>query len=198
MARRLNVLAISALALCAPEFLALAGDTESPPPERKEFHLTIEYPYIFTTATYLKVQGPAAMRYGEPAADYLDRNAPPLPASAKGVDPTAHKQEKSAAQGDASPTPAPQANASQNNQTGETIITAAPPAFPVPQNAPTPIPKGAADFSKTPDEVEGYFRNQYNFVPDSHRFFDPIFEPAVAPESAQMGPKSSATYIQTP
>jgi hypothetical protein len=197
MARRLNLFALSALAICGLQTAATAGDTEVPE-DRKEFHLSIVYPYVFRPVGYLQAQGPVAMRYGQPAIDLSDRNAPPLPASAKGVDPTARKKDEKAA---ASPSPTPDAAAAQKNQTPDRVITtAAPapaPAYPVPQDAPTPIPKGDADFGKTPDEVDGYFRNQYNFVPDSHRFFDPIFEPAEAPQSAQMGPKSTATYTET-
>jgi hypothetical protein len=155
------------------------------------------------------------MRYGEPALDTSSRNAPPLPAAAKGVDEAKKAEEAriAAEKVAAAATPTPPPKPEQPLR----VVTAAPQdgsaapqdgpqpgypaAYPVPQDAPTPIPKGAADFSKTPDEVDGYFRNQYNFVPDSHRFFDPIFEPANAPlppQPAAAGPKSTATYTETP
>ena len=206
MARRSNFFALSALVLCALEISAAGGDqvlpaTEAAPAERKEFHLTINYPFVFRPASYLQTAGPAPMRYGAPVLDMSDRNPPPLPQSAKGVDQAKINEEArekaaaqaalAAAQAQASPTPK-----DLNEQ--QRVVTA---AYPVPQNAPTPVPKGSADFGKTPDEVEGYFRNQYNFVPDSHRFFDPIFDPAVPPvdsQAAQQGPKSTATYTQTP
>jgi len=206
MARSLNVFALFALGLCGLEFSAAGGEKVLPaeevaaPVERKEFHLTINYPFIFRPAGYLQVAPPLPMRYGAPAMDMSDRNPPPLPQSAKGED-EARKNEQArqkaateAAAAAAQATPTPK---DLNDQ--QRVVTA---AYPVPQNAPTPVPRGSADFGKAPDEVEGYFRNQYNFVPDSHRFFDPIFEPAVAPatdnQAAQQGPKSSATYIQTP
>jgi len=208
MARSTNVFALFALGLWGLEFSAAGGDNALPakevvPAERKEFHLTINYPFVFRPAGYLQVNGPAPMRYGAPAMDMSDRNPPPLPQSAKGVDEAKKNEEEkekaaaqaasAAAQAQASPTPK-----DLNEQ--ERVVTA---AYPVPQNAPTPVPKGSADFGKVPDEVDGYFRNQYNFVPDSHRFFDPIFEPAVAPagvynQPGLQGPKSTATYIQTP
>lgn len=212
MVRSLNFFALSALALCAPEICALAGDKEVSPPERKEFHLAIEYPFVFRPASYLLAQGPAPMRYGQPAEDLADRSAPPLPAAARGSDKQKQQEKNAASQPSPSPNPQAQATPAPKDQNGQQvrILTEEGPvpaqaqaqapaaAYPVPENAPTPVPKGEADFGKTPDEVEGYFRNQYNFVPDSHRFFDPIFEPAVAPQEAQMGPKSTATYSETP
>jgi len=206
MARRSNVFALSALILCALEISAAAGDKVVPaeevvPADRKEFHLTINYPFVFRPAGYLQTGAPVAVRYGAPAMDMSDRNPPPLPQSAKGVDEAKineEEKEKAAAQAALAAAQAqPSATPKDLNQQ-ERVVTA---AYPVPQDAPTPVPKGSADFGKTPDEVEGYFRNQYNFVPDSHRFFDPIFEPAVAPAEsgrAQQGPKSTATYTQTP
>jgi hypothetical protein len=193
MVRSLNVFALSALALCALDLSDGAGDKQVLPPERKEFHMSLVYPYVFRPADYLEVQGPVAMRYGAPAIDLGDRNAPPLPASAKGVDEAKKNEEKAAA----SPSPQAQVTPAPKNSTEDRILTETGPAYPVPENAPTPVPKGSADFNKAPDEVEGYFRNQYNFVPDSHRFFDPIFEPAEAPQQAQIGPKSSSTYSET-
>ena len=206
MARSPNFIALYVVALCALEFSAAGGDKVLPPeeavqPERKEFHLTINYPFVFRQAGYLQVSAPVEVRYGAPAMDMSDRNPPPLPVSAKGVDQAKineEQREKSAAQAALAAAEA-QATPTPKDQNAQQIVVTA--AYPVPQNAPTPVPKGSADFGKTPDEVEGYFRNQYNFVPDSHRFFDPIFEPAVAPaesQSAQQGPKSTATYIQTP
>ena len=94
------------------------------------------------------------------------------------------------------PSPTPKNNSADNGSVDQQSV-AGTAAYPVPENGPTPIPKGEADFGRAPDEVEGYFRNQYNFAPDSHRFFDPIFEPAEAPQTAQMGPKSTATYTET-
>jgi len=194
MVRSLNVFALSAFALCALDLSAAAGDKAVSPPERKEFHMSLLYPYVFRPADYLAAQGPVAMRYGAPAIDLVNRNAPRLPASARGIDEAKKNEEKAAA----SPSPEAQATPAPKNSTENRILTETGPAYPVPENAPTPIPKGSADFNKTPDEVEGYFRNQYNFVPDSHRFFDPIFEPAQAPQQAQTGPKSSSTYSETP
>jgi hypothetical protein len=210
MARRPNFFALFALVLSVLEISAAGGDQEQPakevvPAERKEFHLTINYPFVFRPASYLQTTGPAPMRYGPPAIDMSDRNPPPLPQSAKGVDEAKLNEEAkekaaaqaalAAAQAQASPTP------KDLNEEQRVVTAAYQAAYPVPQNAPTPVPKGSADFGKAPDEVDGYFRNQYNFVPDSHRFFDPIFDPAVPPvdsQAAQQGPKSTATYTQTP
>jgi len=150
------------------------------------------------------------MRYGEPAIDCAHRSAPDLPIAAKVINgQKAPEPEKSAAlvpeptpipQPKASPTP--QATPSPTPQSSPAPEEASPSAaYPVPDNAPTQNAKGEADFSKAPDEVVGYFRNPYNFVPDSHRFFDPIFEPAQPQPGqgqAQAGPHSSATYIEKP
>jgi hypothetical protein len=204
MVRTLKVFALFALAVCALEISAAGGDKEVLPPERKEFHMSPLYPYVFRPVVYLQAQEPVAMRYGAPAIDLIDRDAPPLPKSAKGVDEAKKNEEKAAA----SPSPQAQASPAPKNSSDARILTESgpvypplpenpEPAYPVPENAPTPIPKGSADFNKAPDEVDGYFRNQYNFVPDSHRFFDPIFEPAEAPQQAQIGPKSTSTYSET-
>jgi len=189
MARCLHVFALAAAALCSLEISAGAGDQPAHDGCRIEFHLSADYPYIFAPAGYLLHAGPVAMRYGDPAIDCAHRAAPALPAAAEGTPPPAPKPEKSAAP-QASPSPSP----SPAPSPGQTDGAASAPAYPAPDNAPAPVAKGSADFSKAPDEVVGYFRNPYNFVPDSHRFFDPIFEPA----QAQQGPKSSATYRETP
>ena len=201
MARSLHVFAVAAAALAAMEISAGAGDKGTHEGKRLEFQLSEDYPYIFRPAGYLQKDGPAPMRYGEPAIDCSHRRAPALPAAAKGTEPEQPKAEKSAApQASPSPlptptpTPAPDAKISSD----QTESVSSVPAYPAPVNGQAPIPKGSADFSKAPDEVVGYFRNPYNFVPDSHRFFDPIFEPAQAAQGAQQGPKSSATYHETP
>jgi len=212
MACRLYVFALAALALQALEISAGAGEEALPGGQRREFHLSAEYPFIYEPASYLKAQEPVAMRYGDAAIDCSHRSAPGLSAAAKGMGPEKQKEEgaeKSAARA-ASPTPTPQPSPSpqaaesptpKSSPEEEDVITAAGPAYPVPDNGPAQLEKGGADFTKAPDEVVGYFRNQYNFVPDSHRFFDPIFEPAQpshTPQAAQAGPPSAATYIEKP
>jgi hypothetical protein len=212
MARRLYVFALGALALLTLEISAGAGQEGLPSGQRREFHLSAEYPFIYAPMSYLKAQEPVAMRYGEPAIDCSHRSAPGLSAAAKGIDLEklkAEAAEKSAAKA-ASPTPTPQPSPSpqaaasptpKSSPAEDDVITAAAPAYPVPDNAPAQVEKGGADFTKAPDEVVGYFRNQYNFVPDSHRFFDPIFEPAQpshTPQGAQAGPPSTATYVEKP
>ena len=194
MARRVNIFALLATLSLAGS--VLAGDNPPPaahklpprpeaaptpaPIKRLEFAMSDEYPYIFRAVSYLKTDGPESMRYGEPAIDCSHRSAPALSAAARGT-PMPTPEEKPAA----TPAPAPTPVATPTPQ---------PAAFPVPTNAPTPVPKGEADFSKVPDEIVGYFRDQYNFVPDSHRFFDPIFDPA----QTQKAPASKATYNVTP
>jgi hypothetical protein len=208
--------AVFALALCGLEISAVAGDkevtppravpvaypSETPIPPRKEYHLSLVYPFVFRPEGYLVADKPVGMRYGAPAIDLSDRIAPPLPVAAEGLDDLKKEKEaeKAALAAMASPTPTP-----DDTPVPPITASAEPPAYPVPQNAPTPVPKGSADFSQAPDEVQGYFRNQYNFVPDTHRFFDPIFEPAeappqspVVPNTAQFGPHSTATFNQTP
>jgi len=176
----------------------MAGDNQSQGIGRREFHLSTEYPYVFRMASYLNTQGPEPMRYGEPAIDCTHRSAPALPQAAKGKEPEPAKSaEKSAAPSPSpspSPSPAPTASPDADKESASSAA-----AYPVGANAPTPPAKGNADFSKSPDEVTGYFRDPYNFVPNSHRFFDPIFDPAQAPQGqtqpAQIpqGPKSTAT-----
>jgi hypothetical protein len=196
-----HIFTLAALALCALENSAGAGEQELKAGGRKEFHLSCEYPYVYQPASYLKVQPPVAMRYGEPAIDCSHRAAPQLPAAAKGANEQEDKTatpEKSAAPAASPAPPAPQAAASPTPaEEVTTASAAAAPAYPVPDNAPVQSPKGSADFTKAPDEVVSYFRNPYNFVPDSHRFFDPIFEPA-QPQTAQTGPHSTATTIEKP
>ena len=193
MARSLHVLALAAAALSSMEISAGAGDNGTHEGCRLEFHLSEDYPFVFRPAGYLQKAAPVAMRYGEPAIDCSHREAPALPAAAKGAEPPTPKAEKSAApQPAASPSPEPK---TASEQAGTSAA-----AYPAPENAPAPVAKGSADFGKAPDEVVGYFRNPYNFVPNSHRFFDPIFEPAqpAQVQPAQQGPKSSATYRETP
>lgn len=189
MARSIAIFSIVHLALLGLFSTGFAGDA-TPRRERQEFHQSANYPYIFEPVNYLLAQGPAPMRYGPPASEPALRSAPVLPK----IEPP--KIAKSV----------PSDNAATDKTTeAETTITAAsapdatepsskvnvpPPAYPVPQNAPASAAPNEADFGKTPDEVVGYFRNPYNFVPDSHRFFDPIFEPA----QMQKGPPSKAVY----
>src|SRR5207302_6583180 len=106
---------------------------------------------------------------GPPAVDCSHRDAPALPARAKG-NREAEEQKKAAA---AEKVAAPEIKSAATSE--QQTIVASTPAFPVPQNGPV-NPDGNADFNKLPDEVVGYFRDPYNFVPNSHRFFDPIFE----------------------
>jgi hypothetical protein len=202
MTRRWNIFTISALAFCAAANSAGADDKTVLPPERKEFHMSGEYPFIFRSENYLKVQVPVPMRYGEPAIDTCNRNAPPLPASAKGTPPAKAKPTPEGSGTSTTPAPlpssAPQGQSQASSAASSTVqVVTSNAAYPVPDNGPEQPHKGDADFTKAPDEVVGYFRNQYTFVPDSHRFFDPIFDPAV-PQSAQAGPKSSATYTVSP
>jgi hypothetical protein len=196
MARIVHVIALAALSFSTAEMLAGPDGKETIGGVRKEFHLSAGYPYIFRQVGYLQSEGPAPMRYGEPVIDCSHRRAPALPAAAKA---TPSPSPKPAAEPEKSAPPQAQASPTPKTSEQETVMTAAapPPAYPAPDNGPTAPPKGSADFNKTPDEVVGYFRNPYNFVPNSHRFFDPIFEPA-PPQPAQQGPQSSATYIEKP
>ncbi len=188
---------VAILAASIAVISAQGGDETAPrPPERREFHLSELYPYIYRPRGYLETEGPAPMRYGAPAIDVLHRAAPALPVAAEGTPPPTPKQladaQKKVVQEDNARADA--AAAAPKNDHVE-VATA---AYPPPDNGPNGIPKGGADFTKAPDEVVGYFRNPYNFVPNSHRFFDPIFEPAVIQQNAQQGPQSSATYIVKP
>lgn len=200
MIRRTRVPSLSALFLTAMAISAGADDKTVLPVERKEFHMSMEYPFIFKPTNYLQTVGPAPMRYGNAVIDCSHRNAPPLPAAAKGSpsptpaaapekSPTPPPQTAPAPQAQASPSPSPAAD--------QDVATATA-AYPVPDDGPVQKQKGEADFTKVPDEVVGYFRNPYKFVPDSHRFFDPIFDPAHVQSDAQAGPKSAATYTVTP
>jgi len=194
MPRFVHAFALGGCALLAMVLSSGAGDGTASGGQRTEFHLSTEYPYVFRPVGYLQSEGPAPMRYGEPAIDCSHRSAPALPAAARGtpLKPADDAEKAAAAQPAASPAPLAHTTA------------AATAAYPVPDNGPAAtVPKGSADFSKAPDEVVGYFRNPYNFVPNTHRFFDPIFEPGQAQGNdqgakAQQGPKSSATYNETP
>jgi hypothetical protein len=219
---RSHVLFFAAAALAATGLPAHAGDQDVSSGPRREFHLSSTYPFIFRPDNYLTNQGPVPMRYGNPAIDPFHRQAPGLSGDAKGPDPKAAKEaaakkEAEKAAGAPQPTPVAQVTPEPSSTEDKQVVSSvpvdnsapsvsstpapqsAPAEYPVPDNAPQQQPRGNADFTQAPDEVSGYFRNPYNFVPNSHRFFDPIFEPAQpAPTQAQMGPKSSATYVEKP
>jgi len=201
MHRLLKFTGLAALGAGLAVISAQGGDEDQTgkTPERKEFHMSAIYPYVFSPKGYLQTEEPMPMRYGEPAIDTIHRAAPKLPVAAEGTPPPDPKQVE-ASQKKAAEVAAAQAAAeaaAAKNEHVEVATAAGPAAYPVPDNGPNGIPKGGADFTKMPDEVVGYFRNPYNFVPDSHRFFDPIFEPA-EPQNAQQGPQSSATYVVKP
>ena len=172
--------------------LAKAGDNEPDPEARKEFHQLKQYPFTFVPVAYLENQGPQPMRFGMPANDCSRHDPPPLPTP------------KPAALPEPTPTPTPKkVNAAASNDEKNLKAQAQPPAlpasqtptgenqgepeYPPPQNGP-----GSAAFKQTPDEVMAYFKNPYNNSPNSHRLFDPLFEPAFVHKA----PPSKATYEQ--
>ena len=205
MARTLTILALWTFIAAMPALYAGDGQGGG---QRIEFHLSTEFPYIFRPASYLQSQEPVQMRYGEPDRVRASKRTGTACGGQWSKDEAKSTPEpaKAAASPEVSPSPAPKAPQAEASAT---------PAFPVPADGPAQIPKGNANFNQTPDEVVGYFRNPYNFVPNSHRFFDPIFDPAQPrhgdttvvvqplqdqgqPTQAQQGPQSSATYNVTP
>ena len=163
--------------------LARAGDNEPAPQARKEFRQMKQYPYTFMPVAYLENQGPEAMRFGMPANDCSRHDPPPLPTPkpAPVQEPTPTPAPKKVTP---PPTPAPQLPAPQAPTGGE---AQAEPEYPPPQDGP-----GSADFKHTPDEVMAYFKNPYNNSPNSHRLFDPLFEPAFVHKA----PPSKTGYQQ--
>ena len=180
------------VAFASSQLLALAGDNEPHP--RKEFHQQKEYPYTFAPVAYLENQGPQAMRFGMPANDCSRHDPPPLPTPRPSPTPTPSPANSAAAnpkpQKEAKPTPAPlpvpPIDQSASNQGSQPQ-----PEYPPPQNAHAGA-SDQADLNRAPDEVMAYFKNPYNSPQNSHRLFDPLFEPAFVHKA----PPSKATYNQ--
>lgn len=185
-------------------FLAItawAGDVipaASTPGPRKEFRRSKTYPYIFEPVPYLENGVPPTLRFGESSADCSTHNPPPLPKAAQAPptkSSTSPKPEAPASKGDshqAQPAPTPAATpAIPDPRPPE-------PAFPPPQNAQPVTPADALDMTKYPSEVIDVFKNPYNAPKSRKRLFDPVFEPAQAPQNGQApkAPSSKAVYQQ--
>lgn len=177
------------LVLAALGLLARAGDNEARPPLRKEFRQQAQYPYVFEPVAYLENQGPAPMRFGPPMVDCSHHTPPHLPAAKPSPSPSPTPEPKK------EKTAAPVDNTGQKPQTPPPTEQKPAPsaaAYPPPQGAPTPPAPDNVDFNQMPDEVLEFFKNPYNSVPNGHRLFDPIFEPALM----HTAPRSKATYHQ--
>ena len=203
------------LALAAVNLPSKAGkDDDASQPPRKEFRQQAQYPYIFQPVAYLSNQGPVPLRFGVPADDGSRHNPPALPTPkpspspadetkpAEIADPdntTRQKSQPSPAPAKpgpspapAQPSPTPAASPAPAQQPPSFSDPSQAPDYPPPQDAPnTPTPD-QPDFNRMPDEVLDFFRNPYNSVPNAHRVFDPLFQPAVI----QKAPPSKATYKQ--
>lgn len=164
-----------------------AGENEARPALRKEFRQQGQYPYVFEPVAYLENQGPVPMRFGLPTVDCSAHNPPPLPAAKPSPSPTPEPKKAETAASDKNTQPKTQAPPVPEQKSASPQ-----PAYPPPQSAPTPVSPDNVDFDQMPDEVLEFFRNPYNSVPNSHRLFDPIFEPAIMHKA----PPSKATYRQ--
>ncbi len=196
-------------ALAAIGLAARAGNdsTEVRPALRKDFRQQDQYPYIFVPVAHLE-NGPVPMRFGAPANDSSPRVPPPAPSPTPSPTPKPAPSAPEQPQAAQSPTPnkaviaappvkyvgQPEPSPTPGADPSTPVSSGASPApeYPPPDAGPTPIPQGQADFEQMPDEVLDFFRNPYNSAPNSHRLFDPIFEPA----TTQKAPPSKATYKQ--
>lgn len=174
--------------------LAHAGSDDVRPANsasvRREFRQSKTYPYVFEPVSYLENGEPVPLQFGPAAEDCSHRNAPALPANASG----AAKVNDSKQSANTASMPAAAKTKTVAAATVETPAQedhAESAAYPPPAAAaPAQASTDDGDFTKIPDEVVTYFKDPYIIVKGSHRFTDPIFEPA----KMQSGPKSSATY----
>ena len=167
-----NLSTFLSVALAAVLPAARAGDGAA---ERREFHQSGKYPFVFRADSYLASTGPVPMRIAPAAPRCPERNAPPLTGPAKGAD----KQNSAATKA--------AADAAAANETAAAPV----PAHPAPLNAAQPTPP-EIDFSRVPDEVLDFFKNTEGRPVRRGYLFDPIFQPATPNEL----PKSKATYQQ--
>lgn len=188
----LNRLAIPFLLLFFVVGTTIAG--ESVRPARQEFRMRKTYPFVFEPVPYLENGAPPPLRFGDSSDECSRHNPPLLSPEAKGDKPEptpAPKPTPAESDPKAQSTPAPSPAAANSSTTTE-----AKPAYPPPTNGQPAPSADSLDMSQYPDEVVDYFKDPYNLPKSRKHFFEPIFEPAVAPNPNPIPKPSKATYRQ--